>query len=256
VSFKVAIPARYGSTRLPAKPLIELDGKPMIQHVYERAVRSGAEEIVIATDDERIMERAQEFGAEICLTSTEHSSGSDRLAEVAQTLAWSDDAIVVNLQGDEPLTPPVIIRQVAENLAERAHAQMATLCTPIHSAAQMYDPHTVKVVRDAEECALYFSRASIPWERDALDMESSLDTDVCYRHIGLYAYRVGYLKVFSQLAPCSLERVEKLEQLRALWHGARIHVGVAEQVPGHGVDIPEDVATVEALLAATRAETR
>ncbi len=252
MSFKVAIPSRYASTRLPGKPLIELVGKPMIQHVYARAKESGADEIVVATDDQRIKEVAEAFGAEVCLTSPEHPSGSDRLAEVAEKLGWTDDVIVVNLQGDEPLTPSSIIHQVAENLAQNPEASISTLCTPITTASQMYDPHVVKVVRDERDFALYFSRAPIPWERDALDMESHPEIKACFRHIGLYAYRVGYLKAFTQMAACTLENIERLEQLRALWHGARIHVGEALEPPGHGVDTPEDVQTVEALLAASQ----
>ncbi len=252
MSFKVAIPSRYASTRLPGKPLVELAGKPMVQHVYERAKESGAEEIVVATDDQRIKEAAEAFGAEVCLTSAEHPSGSDRLAEVAEKLGWADDVIVVNLQGDEPLTPSSIIHQVAENLAQNQEASISTLCTPITTASQMYDPHVVKVVRDEREFALYFSRAPIPWERDALDMESHPEIKACFRHIGLYAYRVGYLKAFTQMEACTLENIERLEQLRALWHGARIHVGEAVEPPGHGVDTPEDVQTVEALLVASQ----
>lgn len=247
--FHIAIPARYASQRLPGKPLIPLAGKPMLQHVWERAMESGIGNVVIATDDERIREAVGLFGAEVIMTSPEHASGSDRLAEVCRRLEWQDEDIVVNLQGDEPLTPPALLRQVAENLAEYTDASIATLCTPITTAGQMFDPHVVKVVRDERDFALYFSRAPIPWERDALDMETQ-PTALCFRHIGLYAYRVGYLKTFAQTAPCALEQVERLEQLRALWHGARIHVAEALERPAHGVDTPEDVATVEALLAA------
>lgn len=248
MTFKLVIPARHGSTRLPGKPLIPLAGRPMIAHVHDRALASGADEVVIATDDERIRAVAEAFGARVCMTSPEHASGTDRIAEVAQQLGWSDDTIVVNLQGDEPLMPPAILRQVADNLARHPDAVMATLCTPIRLAGQLLDPHVVKVVRDAQGFALYFSRAPIPWERDALDMETSPALQVCQRHIGLYAYRVGYLKRFSATEACVLERIEHLEQLRALYHGARIHVDVALEAPPPGVDTPEDLERVSLLL--------
>ncbi|AHK78891.1 3-deoxy-manno-octulosonate cytidylyltransferase [Ectothiorhodospira haloalkaliphila] len=249
MGFKVVIPARYASTRLPGKPLVVLGDKSMVQHVYERALASGADEVVVATDDTRIEEAVKAFGARVCMTSVHHASGSDRIAEVAARMEWGDEDILVNLQGDEPLTPSAIVRQVADNLADHPEAVIATLCTPITRAAQLYDPHTVKVVRDARDFALYFSRAPIPWERDALDMEVSPALQVCQRHIGLYAYRVGYLKRFTRMESCALERIECLEQLRAMYHGARIHVDVALQAPGAGVDTQEDVERVEMMLA-------
>ncbi len=248
-AFKVAIPARWASTRLPGKPLIELGGRPMIRHVWERAMQSGAEEVVIATDDARIADAARAFGAEVEMTSPDHPSGSDRLAELADLRGWHDDTIVVNLQGDEPLTPPAILRQAAEGLAAHPEAGISTLCTPITSAGQFHDPHVVKVVRDRDGFALYFSRAPIPWERDALDIETDPGHGEAWRHIGLYAYRAGYLREYARSSPCALERIESLEQLRALWMGVRIHVGVAEELPGHGIDTPDDIAVVEALLA-------
>lgn len=250
MKLRIAIPARYDSTRLPGKPLIELGGKPMIEHVYARARESGVEAIVLATDNERVAQTARGFGAQVHMTSADHPSGSDRIAEVAHALNWDDEDIVVNLQGDEPLTPASIIKQVADNLADNPEASISTLCVAITSATQLYDPHVVKVVRDARDFALYFSRAPIPWERDALDVETHPELKTCYRHIGLYAYRVGYLKRFTAMEPCALEQIERLEQLRALWRGARIHVAEAVEPPGHGVDTPEDVKTVEALLAA------
>lgn len=250
MTFHVAIPARFASSRLPGKPLVELAGKPMIQHVHERAVESGVGDVVIATDDARVREAAEGFGAQVCMTATTHRSGSDRLAEVAEQLGWADEDIVVNLQGDEPLTPGSIIRQVADELAARPDASIGTLCAPIHSATQLFDPHVVKVVRDAGGYALYFSRAAIPWERDAFDVESHPELKSCYRHIGLYAYRVGFLRRFTTLEPCMLEMIEQLEQLRALYHGEKIYVGEALEEPGHGVDTPEDARTVEALLLA------
>jgi 3-deoxy-manno-octulosonate cytidylyltransferase (CMP-KDO synthetase) len=182
------------------------------------------------------------------MTSSEHHSGSDRLAELAELRGWSDEAIIVNLQGDEPLTPQSILKQAARGLDEHPDTGIATLCTPITSASQLYDPHTVKVVRDHAGYALYFSRAPIPWERDALDVEAHPEHNQAFRHIGLYAYRAGYLREYAQSEPCDLERIESLEQLRALWRGIRIFVDIAEQLPGHGVDTPEDVEAVTALL--------
>ncbi|WP_455385763.1 3-deoxy-manno-octulosonate cytidylyltransferase [Acidihalobacter prosperus] len=248
MSFRVVIPARYASTRLPGKPLQSLAGRPLLQHVYDCACAAGADEVLIATDDERVAEACAGFGAENVMTSAAHRSGSERLAEVVQLRGWAEDEVVVNLQGDEPLTPPAAIRQVAEDLIRFPEASVSTLCAPIHSAALLNDPHTVKVVRDAAGYALYFSRAPIPWERDVLGAEER-EAPIGWRHIGLYSYRVGYLRRYVELSPCELEDVEKLEQLRVLWHGARIHVAEAIEVPGHGIDTPEDLALVEALLA-------
>jgi len=247
MSFKVAIPARYASTRLPGKPLLMLAGRPMIQHVHERALESGAGDVVVATDDPRIREVAEAFGARVCMTASHHESGSDRLAEVADQMGWFDDDIVVNLQGDEPLTPPAILNQVADALERHPQAAMATLCTPITTVAQMLDPNVVKVVRDVQGFALYFSRAPIPWDRDATRLEER-SLAGCHRHIGLYAYRVGFLKAFAAMTPCDLETTERLEQLRALHAGARIQCPVASEVPGHGVDVMADLERVEALL--------
>lgn len=247
MSFRVVIPARYASTRLPGKPLLSVAGRPLLAHVYDCACASGADDVLVATDDERIARACSDFGAEAVMTSSAHRSGSERLAEVVQQRGWGDDAIVVNLQGDEPLTPPAVIRQVAQDLMAFPEASVSTLCAPIHSAAQLNDPHTVKVVRDALGYALYFSRAPIPWERDVLGAEER-EAPIGWRHVGLYCYRAGYLRRYVELPPCELEDVEKLEQLRVLWHGARIHVAEAIEVPGHGVDTPEDLEMVEALL--------
>jgi 3-deoxy-manno-octulosonate cytidylyltransferase (CMP-KDO synthetase) len=251
VTFHVIIPARHASTRLPGKPLLEMGGKPMVQHVYERAVESGAASVVIATDDERIRARAEEFGAAVCMTAAEHRSGSDRLAEAVTKLGLRDEAVVVNLQGDEPLMPPALIRQVAGNLLGQPRADMATLSTPIHSAAELFDPSVVKVVSDREGFALYFSRAVIPWDRDALaKAPASLPPGVThFRHLGIYAYRTGFLKRYVALEPCEMEQRESLEQLRVLWHGGRIHVAEAQALPGPGVDTPADLERVRELLA-------
>jgi len=245
----LVIPSRYASTRLPGKPLRLLAGKPMIQHVFERAKDAsdevGFEEIIVATDDERIQKVCEEFGAKVCMTSENHETGSDRLAEVVKLNNCADDTIVVNLQGDEPLTPIGNLKQVANNLANNPEASIATLATPLNSDEEYSDPNLVKVVSDKNGMALYFSRASIPFQRDAGGEEVS---DFALRHIGIYAYRAGYLKRFAEMEPCQIEQLEKLEQLRAMWHGARIHVAVAEEVPGHGVDTEADLLAVEKVL--------
>jgi 3-deoxy-manno-octulosonate cytidylyltransferase (CMP-KDO synthetase) len=242
--FRIAIPARYGSTRFPGKPLIEIAGRSLLEHVWRRALGAGADQVVVATEDRRIAEAADGFGAQVCMTHADHASGTDRLAEVAAHLQWSDDDIVVNLQGDEPLTPPSLLAQVAGDLADSPEAAVATLATPLEPAAAE-DPNVVKVVTDARGYALYFSRAPIPWWRDGRPH----DPDPPFRrHLGLYAYRAGFLRAYAALAPAPLERAEQLEQLRVLWHGHAIHVAEASGIPGAGVDTPEDVARVEAAL--------
>lgn len=248
--FKVAIPARYAASRLPGKPLRELAGKPLLAHVHARALESGAEQVIIATDDERIRAAAEGFGAQVCMTSSAHPSGTDRLAEVARRFQWPEETIVVNLQGDEPLVEPQLLRALAADLAAHPSAAIATLCTPIRSADELFDTHVVKVVRDTDGFALYFSRAPIPWERDAFanDRNALPPGSQHYRHVGLYAYRAGFLEHYSRLEPTYPERAESLEQLRALAHGVRIHVRVIEQPPGHGVDTEEDLRRVTSLL--------
>jgi 3-deoxy-manno-octulosonate cytidylyltransferase (CMP-KDO synthetase) len=248
--FKVAIPARYASSRLPGKLLRTIAGKPMIEHVYARAVESGAEEILIATDDRRIADVASACGAEVCMTSPQHPTGTDRLAEAARLRQWPADSIVINLQGDEPLIDPELIGRLAGDLADHPDAEIATLCTPIHTTAELFDPHVVKVVTDARGYALYFSRAPIPWDRDAFAVttEELPDGAEHFRHVGLYACRAGFLERYAQLQPCYMERVEALEQLRALWNGVRIHVLTTDTPPGHGVDTEADLQRVEALL--------
>ncbi|MGB5177867.1 MAG: 3-deoxy-manno-octulosonate cytidylyltransferase [Gammaproteobacteria bacterium] len=243
--FKVVIPARYASTRLPGKPLLELAGRPMLQYVHERTVQSGASEVIIATDDPRIAAAAQNFGATVCMTSTGHASGTERLAEVVESQGWDDDDIIVNVQGDEPLLPAALITQVAAGLADNATAPMATLAYPIQSPAEVADSNIVKVVLDKQGYALYFSRAAIPCHRDRPMPDSGTDA---LRHIGLYAYRAGFLRHYMQLEVSPLESIEKLEQLRVLWHGMKIHVGIASEMPGHGVDTREDLARVDRLL--------
>lgn len=251
MSFMVVIPARYASSRLPGKPLLEIAGKSMVEHVYARAQESGARDVLVATDDDRIREAVERFGGAVVMTRADHPSGTDRLAEVAERLGWEADTILVNVQGDEPLMPPELIKHVAEDLERHADADIATLCTPIHSADDFFDPHVVKVVRDQAGYALYFSRAPIPWDRDEFATGSrALPAGVPHlRHIGLYAYRAGFLQHYRQLTPAPIETSEMLEQLRALWHGTRIHVADATLEPGHGVDTRSDLERVARVLA-------
>jgi 3-deoxy-manno-octulosonate cytidylyltransferase (CMP-KDO synthetase) len=251
MGFVVVIPARYASTRLPGKPLRPIAGRPMIEHVWRRASESAADEVIIATDDARIADAAQGFGARVCLTDPAHPSGTDRLAEVAQRLGLDDGRILVNLQGDEPLMPAALIDQVAGNLAARPDAAIATLCAPITDADELFDPNSVKVVVDAGGYALYFSRAVVPWSREQFaGKRRVLATGYRHlRHLGLYAYRAGYLQRYVARGACGLEKLEALEQLRALWHGDRVHVDIAIEAPGVEVDNERDIARVERILA-------
>ena len=251
MTFRVVIPARHASMRLPGKPLLEIAGKPMIQHVYERALDCGADSVVIATDDERIQKVAEAFGADVCMTSPEHPSGTDRLAEVVSKLSYDNNDIVVNVQGDEPLMPSNLVEQVAELLVQSNSADVATLCTPILDGNDIFNPNIVKVVTDKESNALYFSRAPVPWHRDAFAKEKDivLDDNVYFRHIGLYAYRVSFLKNYTSLTPSPLEIIESLEQLRVLWHGHKIAVANACEIPGPDVDTMDDLKKVEMILS-------
>ena len=244
--FIVAIPARMASTRLPGKPLRLLGGEPLIAHVVRRAREAGAQAVVVATDDTRVAEALRGHEATICMTRSDHASGSDRLAECARQLGWADDAIVVNLQGDEPFAPASGIRDVVGALAD-GDAPMATLAAPIEDAAQLFDPNAVKVVCDARGRALYFSRAPLPWARDAFARSrGSLPGGMPFlRHIGIYAYRAGFLKAFSELPPTPLERAESLEQLRALEHGHAIAVRIAPEMFPPGVDTEADLAAAQ-----------
>lgn len=246
IDFKVIIPARYGASRLPGKPLLKIAGVPLIRHVYERARKCAANQIVIATDDMRIAEVCTAFGADVTLTRTDHHSGTDRIAEVAATRGWPRDSILVNLQGDEPCMPPALIDQVAHDLAGYGLTGMATLAYPIRDAQTLFDPYTVKVVTNADGYALYFSRAPIPWHRDeSLRAYEPLPQGVQFlRHIGLYAYRLSFLMRFINWQPAPLELAESLEQLRVLWHGETIRVTQAQEEPGPGVDTLEDVERV------------
>lgn len=245
--FTVVIPARYESARLPGKPLADIGGRPMIARVYDRACASGAAAVIVATDDHRVARAASAAGARVELTSADHASGTDRIAEVAERLGWPDDRIVVNLQGDEPLMPPALIAQAARLLAAHPDAAIATLMTPVENDDALNDSSTAKVVFDRAGRALYFSRAPIPYERE------SGRTEPPRRHIGLYAYRVRDLKTFCAEPPCALELSERLEQLRALWMGLTIVVADAVEPPGRGVDTQADLEAARAALAAERA---
>lgn len=236
MSYRIIIPARYGSTRLPGKPLLDIGGKPLLQHVFESACASTAESVIIATDDMRIESAAEAFGARVCMTAVTHQSGSERLAEVVDRLQEPDDSIIVNLQGDEFGMPVKLLDQVATLLANAPAAAMATLCEPIRHVVDWRNPNVVKVVCDQNGRALYFSRAPIPWqERPTANNVRAL------RHIGLYAYRAGYLRDYVRLSPSRLELCERLEQLRALYHGADIRVAMASEAPGLGIDTPADL---------------
>lgn len=249
-AFTVVIPARYASSRLPGKPLQDIAGKPMVRHVWEQACKSAAQRVVVATDDPRILEACHAFGAEALLTRPDHESGTDRLAEVAAALGLSADAIVVNVQGDEPMIPPAVIDQVAANLAAHPEAAIATLAEPLGDAQALFNPNAVKVLSDINGLALTFSRAPLPWARDEFAGDrNQLPVGVPYRrHIGIYAYRAGFLADFVAWGPCWLESTECLEQLRALWHGKRIHVADAVEAPPAGVDTAEDLERVRRLL--------
>jgi 3-deoxy-manno-octulosonate cytidylyltransferase (CMP-KDO synthetase) len=250
VSFTVLIPARYASSRLPAKALADLGGRPMVVRVAERARSSGARRVVVATDDARILDAVASHGFDAIMTSAAHTTGTDRLAEAAALLGLADDEIVVNVQGDEPLLDPALMRRVAGLLADRVDAAMATACHAIGEAQEAFNPNVVKVVLDAQNYALYFSRATIPWARDAFaGGERSIPHGLpLYRHYGLYAYRVSFLRIFPTLPPAPIETFEALEQLRALWHGHRIVVEIAVGTPAPGVDTEDDLARVRALL--------
>lgn len=243
MSFSVVIPARYASSRLPGKPLLEIAGKPMLQHTYERAKESAAESVYIATDDERIKQAAEDFGATVCMTAVEHRSGTDRIQEVAQQLALGDEVILVNVQADEPLLPPAVIDQVALNLQQHDEVGIATLCEPISSQEEIEDPNAVKVVMNSLGHALYFSRTTIPWQ-------ASASAQNCFRHVGIYAYRVAILNQFVQWPAAELEISEKLEQLRALYNGIAIHVAISDAPIPAGVDTERDLEAIRAHLAA------
>ncbi len=251
LQFKVVIPARFASTRLPGKPLLDIAGKPMIAHVCERAQEAGAEEIVVATDNEQIQAAVTALGIRVVMTNPNHQSGTERIAEVARLCGWASDQIIVNLQGDEPLIPPALISEVAQALANQKLAGIATLAAKIESAEEIFNPNAVKVVLNKLGYALYFSRAPIPWERDSFKHsggEPSGKIDYL-RHIGMYAYTVGFLERYCAWKSSTLETIEALEQLRILWHGEAVAVSVVDKTPQAGVDTPEDLARVAQILS-------
>ena len=252
MKFTVLIPARLASTRLPDKPLADLAGRPMVVRVAERAAASGAAAVVVAADDARIEQACLAHGVRCVLTRPDHASGSDRLAEACELLGLAGDEIVINVQGDEPLIDPALVRRTAELLAERSDCVMSTAAHAIADTDELRNPNVVKVVLDRHGAALYFSRAPIPWWRDgsaAQGQAALASAPQPLRHIGLYGYRAGFLRTFPQLEPAPIEHTEALEQLRVLWHGHRIAVHVASVAPGPGVDTPADLARVRALFA-------
>jgi 3-deoxy-manno-octulosonate cytidylyltransferase (CMP-KDO synthetase) len=248
VSFLVVIPARYASTRLPGKVLLDIAGKPMVQHVHENAARSGAARILVATDDERVAAAVRGFGAEVMMTSPAHRSGTERCAEVVARLGLAADTTVVNVQGDEPLMPGSLMRQVADGLAEHPAAHVATLCEPIVTEAMLFDPNAVKVVMNRVGRALYFTRAPVPWYRDDFGAGRRAPRPLHHRHVGLYAYRAEYVERYVRMEPSALELAESLEQLRVLDAGDYVHVALAAAEPGPGVDTAADLEHARRLL--------
>lgn len=255
MSFNVIIPARFASSRLHGKPLLDIHGQPMVYWTWQQAKQSGADRIVIATESPEVADVCRGFGAEVCLTSEDHQSGTERIAEVIDQLEMLDDQIIVNLQGDEPMLPPDLIHQVAQALAGRDDVFMATLCEPIEDLETLFSPHAVKVSRDVAQFAINFSRAPLPWARDEFAQEPKVMPDNWNykRHIGLYAYRAGFVKRYINWPECELEQVERLEQLRVLWHGEKILVLDALMDAGVGVDTQEQLEKVRQLIAKSQA---
>lgn len=251
VRFKVVIPARYGSTRLPGKPLLPIAGKPMIAHVCARAREADADEIIVATDDERINQTVRALGINVVMTRADHQSGTERIAEVAERLGWAGDDIIVNLQGDEPLIDPSYLRSAAAVLAGQRQAGIATLAAEIRDSEEIFNPNAVKVVLDRHGYALYFSRAPIPWDRNgfAAGHRTPSGNMPYYRHIGMYAYTVDFLRRYCSWDASALENTESLEQLRILWQGEAVAVSIVEKIPPAGVDTLEDLHRIEQLLS-------
>lgn len=249
MNFVVIIPARYAASRLPGKPLLDINGKPMIVHVLERALESGAQRVIVATDHPQVAETVSAAGGEVCMTRADHQSGTERLAEVVDHCKLADDKLIINVQGDEPLIPPLIIRQLAENL-QHNQVGMATLAVPITQHEDVFNPSVVKVVLDSQGYALYFSRAPLPWDRQRFAPSGATSLEGTYlRHIGIYGYRAGFIRHYVSWPPTALEKIEMLEQLRVLWYGEKIHVAVAQVVPGIGVDTHEDLQRVRQQMA-------
>jgi 3-deoxy-manno-octulosonate cytidylyltransferase (CMP-KDO synthetase) len=250
--FHVVIPARLAASRLPGKPLLMIGDRPLIQWVWQRARASAAASVTVATDDVRILDSARAFGADCLMTSPQHASGTDRIAEVVRAKGFAADEVVVNLQGDEPMMPPAVVNEVAESLRTRPHIDIATAVAPILTLAEFLDPSCVKALRALDGQALYFSRAPVPWPRDAAAEDGPTRFAGAWRHIGIYAYRVRSLLQFASWPPTPLEECEKLEQLRALEHGMRIHLAVLSEAPPAGVDTPEDLERARAALTSAR----
>ena len=249
MNFKIVIPARYASMRLPGKPLLDIAGKPMVVRVAEQAAKTGASDVWVATDHQEVADIVKAHGYNAMMTASEHASGTDRIAEVAQRLNWHDEEIVVNVQGDEPLISPLLVQEVARHLHDHTQASISTACHEIHDWPSMFNPNIVKVVTDRMGYALYFSRAPIPFARDSFGTGAIFPKDLpVFRHIGIYAYRASFLKIYNQLQPAAIEHFEALEQLRALWHGYRISVAVTEYAPAAGVDTQEDLERVRQLF--------
>lgn len=249
MEFRVIIPVRYESARLPGKPLLDIAGKPMIQHVYERAKDSGAESVVIATDSDQIAEVAEKFGAQVCMTLSEHQSGTERLSEAVEALEYEDDEIIVNVQGDEPLIDSSLISQVARDLDEHETVKVASICEPIRSLEDLTNSRIVKVVLNRRGFAMYFSRSPIPWQLSFANSPKSPElAENYFRHVGLYAYRVGVLKDYVNWPESPYEALESLEQLRVLWNGHKIHMSVTDKKLGPGVDTQEDLDKIRDLL--------
>jgi 3-deoxy-manno-octulosonate cytidylyltransferase (CMP-KDO synthetase) len=252
MEFKVVIPARYESSRLPGKVLMDIHGKSMLAHVYERAVESGADQIIVATDDDRIRDEAKRLNAEVCMTAHDHPTGTHRIAEAVAAYEWDDKDVIVNLQADEPMVDPRLIKQVAEDLVTHDNVQVATVCEPITDMKSMFDPAVVKVVLNHRGYAMYFSRAPIPYDRSSFadwpEHASAKVSTHCHKHLGLYAYRVGFLPKYLEWEGCPEESLEVLEQLRVLWYGAKIHVAITKKQSNIGVDTPEDLEKVRLLM--------
>jgi 3-deoxy-manno-octulosonate cytidylyltransferase (CMP-KDO synthetase) len=246
--FKVVIPARYASSRLPGKPLLKIAGKEMVLHVCEKASLAGAQEVVVATDDERILSCVKQSGFGAVMTSVAHTSGTERLTEVADTLSWPDETVIVNCQGDEPLIPPGLIKKAATALMEQKIAQVASLCAPVLDEAEIFNPNAVKVVRDVKDYALYFSRAPIPWDREAFPDKPVIESMNHFRHIGIYSYTAGFLRRYVAWPVSQLEQIESLEQLRILSMGEKIYVPSVAEIPAAGVDTQDDLDRINKVL--------
>ena len=254
MSFHVIIPARFNSSRMPGKVLVDIHGKPMLQHVYEKAVDSGADSVIIATDDDRVAEAAKKFAAKVCMTSEDHTCGTERVAEAVEACDFDEEDIEINVQADEPFMPPKVIQSLAHEMEEQAHVKVGSVCSPLNNVEQLFNPNVVKVILNRRSNAMYFSRAPIPWDREQFMRDKNkikLSEHTYFRHHGLYAYRAGFLTNFIDWQESPLEALEKLEQLRILWHGGRIHMHVTDAVLPIDVNTEEDL---EELLKTTSSD--